>query len=56
MSNSVKVKTVLHPRTGEIFILIQDVVEALLDLAATESTDTRNRIEELARNFERCSK
>ena len=48
-----QVKTLVNHKTNEVFILINGVVETLLDLAATEPTDTRIRIEELARNIKK---
>ena len=50
-----QVKTIHKRSTNETFVLVDDIVEFLLDFAATEPTDTRNRLEEAARNMEKLN-
>lgn len=51
--NEFKLRTVRKESTNEIYILREDVAALIRETGATEETDVRDRLEQLAQNLER---
>ena len=47
---------IIRPKNGHLYLRLEDVVEFLLEIAASEETDVRWRIEQAAENIRKLEK
>lgn len=51
MNEQIYFRTIKNPNSGLIYLRAEDVAQMLEDIGATEVTDARNRLEEMADNI-----
>jgi hypothetical protein len=51
MTPTKQIRTVVKTATLEVFLHRTDVIDCILDMAATEETDVRERMEQFCKNL-----